>query len=476
MLPKNGWQNFRPHPTVHNGNNCPHQDARKAKAVSQWNVIAQNTTPTLTHCIVALIYCVMKRFPTFLTFATLALVGRWAHAETSEIVWKTSDPGCRAEDMVVDAQGTSTLACTVFSDDFHSVLRTLSYDAQGKERWRAEVPNAFGLNHAQAITNDDQGNIYVTGAAQVEDHETDILTLAYSSSGKLLWKHTYDGYGSSDWGHDILADHEGNVYVLGNSNNNGNNAVITTIKLDPTGHELWSSKFEGPEDASASGFGQSIIQDSQGFLYVAGMQQVLKLDPTTGDPEFLLAERTISIALDEQENLILTSPGGTKKFTSAGDLLWNSTVGGFNLAVRPTGIWLTQPLISSDGNQWDYQTSRLNHHGKHQWTTYYKGTRRDSPVGIVVDNQDNAYVTGRSEAKAGLFGVRNDYLTIKYGPSGNEIWQDRYTNGDYAQAISLGPQGDVWVTGWSGTTIRYTNQSTPPAPSCPWWAFWCYWG
>ncbi len=72
-----------------------------------------------------------------------------------------------------------------------------------------------------------------------------------------------------------------------------------------------------------------------------------------------------------------------------------------------------------------------------------------------VDNAGNVYVTGFSES---------DYLTLKYDPSGNQLWVARY-NGpgnldDGAGPPALDSAGIVYVSGFSQgdlVTVKYDS-------------------
>ena len=58
-------------------------------------------------------------------------------------------------------------------------------------------------------------------------------------------------------------------------------------------------------------------------------------------------------------------------------------------------------------------------------------------------------MTGRS---FGSLSVNDDYLTIKYDGSGNQLWAARYHGGNYqdgANALALDGAGNVYVTGGS---------------------------
>ena len=83
----------------------------------------------------------------------------------------------------------------------------------------------------------------------------------------------------------------------------------------------------------------------------------------------------------------------------------------------------------------------------------------------MPDAAGNAYVTGLSPG----VGTGNDYVTIKYGTNGQQLWVQRYTEAgnsdDQATAIAVSPNGDVYVTGFSNpspgtyeiTTIKYVQ-------------------
>ena len=89
------------------------------------------------------------------------------------------------------------------------------------------------------------------------------------------------------------------------------------------------------------------------------------------------------------------------------------------------------------------------------WVRRYNGPGNsvDYASALEVDNSGNVYVTGYSEGS----GTGTDYLTIKYDPQGNQIWEQRYSGAgnydDYAVAISIDASGNIYVTGWSSYDI-----------------------
>jgi hypothetical protein len=102
-----------------------------------------------------------------------------------------------------------------------------------------------------------------------------------------------------------------------------------------------------------------------------------------------------------------------------------------------------------------------------QWVRTYSGPRIDAALGIAVDYSGNIYVTGVSMHS--MQWGSEDYVTVKYNPSGDSIWVRRYSGlldgGSGATSITVDVSGNCYVTGsssGSGTgydiaTIKYDS-------------------
>jgi subtilisin family serine protease len=87
------------------------------------------------------------------------------------------------------------------------------------------------------------------------------------------------------------------------------------------------------------------------------------------------------------------------------------------------------------------------------WASRYIGpTGTDYAQALAVDNQGNVYVAGTSAGLDTLY----DYATIKYDANGNQLWAARYNgpaNGDdFATAMIIDNSGNVYITGHSTNT------------------------
>jgi hypothetical protein len=157
----------------------------------------------------------------------------------------------------------------------------------------------------------------------------------------------------------------------------------------------------------------------------------------------------------------------TIKYSPEGALLWAARYHGSGerfhypraMAVdRQGNVYVTgvsyRTLLAKSGN---YATIKYSSEGEELWARLYDGPGRgyDSPAALALDKQGNVYVTGVSRGA----GTRDDYATIKYSSNGRLLWVRRYdgpgSNADYARAMAIDDQGNIYVTGMSFK--RYTR-------------------
>jgi len=342
--------------------------------------------------------------------------------------------------MAVDSSGNIyvTGSCTGSGTGFD--YATIKYDSGGNQVWVARYNNypVNGQDESSAIAVDAWGNTYVTGNSMGSGIGFDYATIKYDSGGSQRWVARYHGAGGG-LARAIAVDATGNVYVTGHVFN-GTDEDYATIKYDRDGNELWVATYDGPASAGFD-YAEALALDPSGNVYVTG---------NSGG---------IGTAQDY----------ATVKYDSGGNQLWVARYNNINedrasaIAVDPSGnVYVTGYSVGS-GTVVDYATVKYNSVGTELWVARYAGGGDDYPHAIAIDSSANVYVTGQSN------GGNFDCITVKYGSAGSQLWASRYdgpANGyDSAEALTLDPLGNVYVTGFSsagGTnydyaTVKYDN-------------------
>src|SRR5258705_507471 len=197
-----------------------------------------------------------------------------------------------------------------------------------------------------AAAVDHLGNVFVTGDTTENGTDWDYGTVAYSRAGVPLWTNRYAGPGTNwDRATAIAVDRTGNVFVTGGSYS-GYTSECVTIAYSGGGVALWTNHYKGPN-----------------FGLYAGT----------------------AISVDENGNVIVVgSPGG--------------------------------------GGAANYVTIAYSNSGVPLWTNIYNqpGNRDDIAVAMAVAG-GKVFVTGYS-LEQDFFGYDNNWLTIAYSAAGAPLW------------------------------------------------------
>ena len=397
---------------------------------------------------------------------------------------------------------------------------TIKYDNSGTELWISRYDGPIGGgDYPIDIAVGPSGNVYVTGASEkyAEFYGCDFATVAYDPNGNELWVARYD-YVYDDQPCALAIDSSENVYVTGMSiewrpipGGGATDYDFATIKYDPLGNELWVARYNSPGNGDDKA--TAIALDPSGNVYVTGYGQAIGTyyDYITiaydsdGNELWMVryngpgnnGDMATDIALDSSGNVYVTGgsdndsdpyPDGNRDYTtikydSLGNQLWIARYNGLGdandqvhaLSIGSSGNVYVTGYSNGVGNLYyahDYATVAYDSSGNELWVARYDGPESsvDRVSDIALDSSENVYVTGYSDGY-----VKNeDYATIKYDSSGNELWVQRYNgpgnNSDRSCAIAVDDLSkDVYVTGFSsgiGTfygsfdwaTIKYSQE------------------
>jgi hypothetical protein len=265
----------------------------------------------------------------------------------------------------------------------------------------------------KSVAVDGSGNMYITGYSHstwgnpirpFSGGPSDAFVAKLDPNGAFLWN-TFLGGNYGDSGIGIAVDGSGNVYIAGGSLTSWGNPIRSfsgysdafVAKLDPSGVLLWNTFLGGDnrDDGSPIDYGEGIVVDGSGNVYIAGDSNA-----SWGDPI-----RSFSVSSD----------AFVAQLDTSGTLRWNTFLGGSEspyseeraggIAVDSLGdVYVTGESGSSWGNPirpyssyGDAFAAKLDSSGGLLWNTFLGGNLdNDAGRGIAVDRSGNVYVTGYS--------------------------------------------------------------------------------
>ncbi|MCC6724555.1 MAG: SBBP repeat-containing protein, partial [Saprospiraceae bacterium] len=291
---------------------------------------------------------------------------------------------------------------------------------------------------------------------------------------------TYKGGPNDDSARDMVLDAQGNVYVVGSTNStaaissagahqaaNAGGFDVLLSKFDNNGQLLWSTYFGVAGDE----FGQGIALDGLGNLYITGATNSATGFATAGVHQTSFGGGNLD--------------GFVAKFTTNGQLLWATYVGGAEedflnaIAVNNAGdIGVTGWTGSPDGiysgpgggegdalqGLFDALIQKFTPNGTRAWGRYLGGgigdTGADRGLQIVADAVGDFYISGwtGSPSFASGTGVHQSaygggtadaFLGYFSAINGNNHWITLYGGAaeEYGDALALDAAGNIYVAG-----------------------------
>jgi hypothetical protein len=345
-----------------------------------------------------------------------------------------------------------------------------------------------GSDIGRAIAVDSNGNTYVTGLTTAPNFPTtvgafdvahngsgDVFVIKLNANGSALVYSTFLGGALSDDANGIAVDASGQAVVTGRtdssnfptsagahdpSHNGSTDGFVTKLSADGTG--LVYSTYIG---GSGVDWGNGIALDSAGNAYVAGQTESASFPTTPGVLDTTLGGGGDAFVakLDPAGTVLFSTflggaSGGEVANALAVDFAGNAYLTGFAGLGFPTTAGAFDTSYNGGG---DAYVAKLNPVGSALVYSTYLGTGGDDHgLGIAVDLDGNAYVTGRTNAStfpitAGAFdttynGGLNDAYVTKLNADGSALVYSTFLGGsgiDWGRAIAVDAVGNAYVAG-----------------------------
>lgn len=295
-----------------------------------------------------------------------------------------------------------------------------------------------------------------------------LLKSQYSiaQSPSWLWAKSAGGT-NNDYGYDISADINGNVYVTGffdsptltfgatiltNAGSSGSD--IFTVKYDASGNPLWAKSAGGTGEDR----GKSIATDANGNVYVTGYFESTSI--TFGSITFnnLGSAAVFIVKYDSSGNVLWAKSAGDNGWNEYGYGICTDTGGNVYVTGSFSSPFLTFGSTTLTGTGvCDMFTVKYDASGNVLWAKSAGGSDTDEGLSIAADVSGNVYVTGAFASSSINFGSTMlynidllDIFTVKYDASGNFLWARSAggTNSERGHCIFTDPSGNAYVTGY----------------------------
>lgn len=193
-----------------------------------------------------------------------------------EILWHDEyESGGDADplsDIAIDSRNNLIATVSSWSNENGIDYLTIKVDPDGNTLWQRRFDGrGSGRDVAWKLAVDSTDSVIVTGITEYDQlgYYAEWGTVKYSSDGTQQWIRTYSVesfYFIEDGPSGIVVDRDDNVFVGGTSFSKYTAYDLALVKYAPNGDELWTQRYDGPQQRSEVGGWLTLAPSGDIFL------------------------------------------------------------------------------------------------------------------------------------------------------------------------------------------------------------------
>ncbi|MGV9206316.1 MAG: hypothetical protein ACOC44_20100 [Promethearchaeia archaeon] len=300
------------------------------------------------------------------------------------------------------------------SDSFDGGSKRDPPDTSLRKEWEEKIGGSNGKG--TALSTDEQGNLYMLGNVDQE-----IILRKYTPRGEELWKKKWK-HNYSNYGYGLKLDSEYNLWVCGYTISQENcSKDILILKYNNSGELLWNKTW----GSDLMDIGYDITVNGDGNTYVCGYSEAYDIN---GD----------IIVMN------LSSSGEINSVISWGDEFANLA---YSIAVdHSQNIVVTGYTFNNDTIGKDLVVVKFDHGGSVLWNQTWGTAGEDVGRDLMIDENNTVYIAGHSQS---YVNGENDALIMCINKSGNILWNETWgsTYDDFSYAITPTIGSEMMVAG-----------------------------
>lgn len=325
------------------------------------------------------------------------------------------------------------------------------YDTNGTPKWKTQFGVAGATTYSQYVSVDSNGYVYIAGktdgafTGMTNAGGFDAFLAKLDSSGNVIWKSMLGSTGT-DLLWEVVPDANGEyLYAVGNAagaiagqpHNGGANDILVTKYRASDGAQMWVRLL----GTTAVDVGAGVGVDASGNVYVGGA--------TTG---------SLGAANAGNYDIVLA------KFSSSGGLQWVKQRGSaaeeqsYNIAVNASGEvamvgYTAGAFAGALVGSYDAFVLKFTSGGDLVWQSQFGSAGDEMPAGVVVDQNGYVYVGGDTSGSIdAVNGGWEDFFVRLYDTNGNTVWKKQFASasddwGGWDNCVALDSDGNLFYAG-----------------------------